>query len=91
MKLEILTPGSGLTVIAETTADLNDIADAAASVLDDGSAKFYRELVPPIGIGRSVAKAAIEGFTKGVSPHAAEHLAALGPEHGPSESQQAVS
>jgi hypothetical protein len=90
MKPEILTPGGRLTVIAETEQDLNDVADAAASVLGDDSAEFYRQLGPPIGIGRSIASAAIEGFTNGVSPRAAEHLAALGLEPGPAEARQAA-
>jgi hypothetical protein len=90
MKPEILTPGRRLTVIAETEQDLNDVADAAASVLGDGSAEFYKRLTPPIGIGRSVARAAIEGFNNGMSPRAAEHLAALGLEHIPAESRQAA-
>ena len=86
MKPEILTPGGRLTVIAETEQDLHDVADAAASVLGDGSAEFYRELVPPMGIGRSVGLAAIEGFTKGATPRSAEHLAALGLEPSPAGS-----
>ena len=48
MKPEILTPGGRLTVIAETEQDLHDVADAAASVLGDGSAEFYKRLTPPI-------------------------------------------
>jgi hypothetical protein len=90
MKPEILTPGGRLTVIAETTEDLNDVAEAAASVLGDDSAEFYRRLAPPIGIERSVANAAIEGFTNGVSPRATEHLAALGLEPSLAEVRQAT-
>jgi hypothetical protein len=88
VKPEVLTPGGRLTIVAETGRDLDDIADAATSVLGDDSAEFYRQLTPPIGIGRSIAQAAIEGFTSGASPRAAEHLAALGLEPGPVESQR---
>lgn len=78
MRPEILTPGAKLTIVAETPDDLNDIVEAAESVMNDGSAKFYRELDVPIGIGRSVGLAAIEGFMNGATPRAADHLAALG-------------
>jgi hypothetical protein len=86
MKTEVITPGGRATVVAETTRDLRDVADAAGAVLDDGSAEFYRNLTPPIGIGRAAAEAAVKGFEKGVSSRAAEHLVALvGIGHEPSQ------